>query len=725
MKALFNWLDDRTGYRHLVYETLYEPIPGGARWRYVWGSTLVFTFAVQVVTGMLLWTAYSPSAQSAWESVYYIEHVMQYGWILRGIHHFTASAMVVLMGLHFLQVVVDSAYRAPREVNFWLGIVLLQIVLGLALTGYLLPWDQKGYYATRVATKIAGVTPVVGDDVQVLIQGGPDYGHHTLTRFFALHAGILPALLVVFLALHVYVFRRHAITPAEPTKNPRFAAVLTLLFGPVGMVYSNIVAAIVMALLLGGSAWGLYWLRQEGHVGWDDYTLFYVIGGVYLVLNLLFAPWAWRSARDFFTEDAHFWPDQILKDAVACLAVLATVLGLTFYFDGAELTAPVDPSEDYSAARPEWYFLFLFQFLKIEAVGRMGEVFGAIVVPGIIMAIIIAMPIVGRWKLGHRFNVAYISALMLAVVVLTGMAYYEDYHDEDFQYAKAAALREGERTVELASAFGIPPEGAGALLRSDPKTQGAKLFARKCASCHRWNGRDGTGRPIMELADKTQTVGGQQVVVTHVVHGERVPVQEERPAEPTATDLANAGSREWVRSLLLDFREHFSAVQNLDSEAAQILLNGDMASWSDASRDVLSDPRNERHLNALVEFLVAQSGREHDPPIDPDLVELGRKVFEEGSSEGVLAEGALAAACTDCHSIKPAGEEEVIGTTDYAPDLTGYMGQEWLGRFIRNPENYYSQGNNAMPAFGEATLTDEELDLLVRWMTRDYYEPEE
>ena len=212
MKGLLDWLDHRTGYKLLVHEALNEPIPGGARWRYITGSMLTFAFVVQVITGFALWTAYSPSTQTAWESVYYIQHVMQYGSLVRGIHHYAAQAMMVLLGLHFLQVIWDGAYRAPREVNFWLGLILMQIVIGLSLTGYLLPWDQKGYYATKVATNIAGATPIIGPQIQQIAQGGAAYGHHTLTRFFALHAGLLPALLTIFLALHVYVFRRHGIT---------------------------------------------------------------------------------------------------------------------------------------------------------------------------------------------------------------------------------------------------------------------------------------------------------------------------------------------------------------------------------------------------------------------------------------------------------------------------------------------------------------------------------
>ena len=145
MNRLLEWLDDRTGYRNLLNETLYEPIPGGARWRYVWGSTLVFTFVIQMITGIFLWAAYSPSVQTAWESVFYIQHEMYLGSVVRGMHHYAAQVMIVLLALHLMQVIIDGAYRAPREINFWLGLILMQIILGLSLTGYLLPWDLKGY----------------------------------------------------------------------------------------------------------------------------------------------------------------------------------------------------------------------------------------------------------------------------------------------------------------------------------------------------------------------------------------------------------------------------------------------------------------------------------------------------------------------------------------------------------------------------------------------------
>lgn len=153
--ALFDWLDNRTGYRNLVRAALFEHVPGGSRWRYIWGSTLTFAIVVQFITGAFLWMHYSPSAQTAWESVYYINEVMPGGWLLRGIHHYMAQLMVPLLVLHFMQVLIDGAYKAPREFNYWFGLGLLGLTLGISLTGYLLPWDQRGYWSTKVVTNLA------------------------------------------------------------------------------------------------------------------------------------------------------------------------------------------------------------------------------------------------------------------------------------------------------------------------------------------------------------------------------------------------------------------------------------------------------------------------------------------------------------------------------------------------------------------------------------------
>ena len=618
MNRILSWLDDRTGYRTLVHEALNEPIPGGAKWKYVWGSTLTFVFAVQVITGFFLWSAYSPSTVTAWESVYYIQHVMSYGWLVRGIHHFAAQAMMILMGLHFMQVVIAGAYKAPREVNFWLGLVLMQVVLGLSLTGYLLPWDQKGYYATKVATNIMGVTPVIGPQLQQIAQGGTSYGHQTLTRFFALHAGVLPALMVGFLALHIYVFRRHGITVSKRDETK-----------PVGT----------------------------------------------------------------------FWPDQVLMDAVACLGVLVTILFFTVW-KGAELAGPADPSDAYSAARPEWYFLFLFRFLKFEAVDKLGLVFGAIYVPGAIMGVIALMPFIGHWKLGHGFNIAYTLALLGGAGYLTAIALKEDAADKNYQAAVKAAEFEGHRAAELAKEFGIPPTGALSLLKQDALVQGPKLFKRHCASCHRYNGHDG----LEQRAMKEVEVAGVKSMV-------------EEPA--TAADLGSFGSRDWVRNLLTEYHVTFAPLANAGEKGAR-LLQGEMAAWSKENGDILKKPENSDTLVALVEFVVAQSERHDFSPYDPKLVATGKEIFKSGA----LASGTFTANCADCHALKPVGETDSLGDgagVGY-PDLTGYAGKVWLTKFIQNPaaDSFYGAEHNAMPAFAEK-LDERELNQLVDWLVGEYF----
>src|SRR3954463_6157865 len=175
LTALVDWLDHRSGFRKSLHSALYENVPGGARWRYVWGSTLTFALAVQFITGIFLWMAYSASSQTAWESVYYIQNEMTGGWLLRGLDHFMAPALTILLVLNLMQVVIDGAYKAPREVNFWFGLILLQLVLALSLTGYLLPWDQKGFWATKVATNLIAIVPGIGPQLQKVIIGGSEY----------------------------------------------------------------------------------------------------------------------------------------------------------------------------------------------------------------------------------------------------------------------------------------------------------------------------------------------------------------------------------------------------------------------------------------------------------------------------------------------------------------------------------------------------------------------
>lgn len=210
---LIDWVDSRTGVRKLMQRALDEEIQGGARWAYVFGSGLAVVFFTQLVTGLLLMATYTPSVHDAWSSVFYIQYRVTHGWFIRGMHHYGAQAMMIVMGLHLLQVTIYGAYKKPREVTWWIGLLLMGATVGLAITGYLLPWDQKGYWATTVATNIAGSMPVIGAQVRTVVVGGAQYGQSTLTRLYAAHVGVLPSLIGVLLLLHYLLFRRHGPTP--------------------------------------------------------------------------------------------------------------------------------------------------------------------------------------------------------------------------------------------------------------------------------------------------------------------------------------------------------------------------------------------------------------------------------------------------------------------------------------------------------------------------------
>lgn len=213
LERIGDWFDERTGYREGLKKALDEDVLGGARFAYVFGSVLSFLLVLQMTTGVFLAMYYSPSATDAWASVAFVQDQVSAGWFVRGLHSHGASAMVIVAGLHLLQVAIFGAYKKPRELNWIIGVLMLGLILAFALTGYLLPWDQTGYWATQVATGIAGTSPVIGEQVQQAMQAGNGYGNLTITRFFALHVFVLPAALIGMVILHLKLFRKHHQTP--------------------------------------------------------------------------------------------------------------------------------------------------------------------------------------------------------------------------------------------------------------------------------------------------------------------------------------------------------------------------------------------------------------------------------------------------------------------------------------------------------------------------------
>ena len=208
---LGNWLDERFGWRNVWTAIFLRKIPH-VNWFYTLGSATLFIATLQIVTGILLTIYYVPTPDHAYDSVIYITTQLPAGWFIRGLHHWGASDMVILTALHMLRVFFYGAYKYPREVTWLTGVVLLLVVVGFGFTGYLLPWDQKAYWATTVGTRIAGVAPGVGEWILRIMRGGDDLSAVTLARFFGAHVWVLPGALLTLIVIHMYLVIRLGIT---------------------------------------------------------------------------------------------------------------------------------------------------------------------------------------------------------------------------------------------------------------------------------------------------------------------------------------------------------------------------------------------------------------------------------------------------------------------------------------------------------------------------------
>ena len=201
---LGNWLDERIAWRQIWEGIFLRKIPK-VNWLYTLGSATLFMVVIQGVTGILLTIYYVPTPDFAYDSVVYITTQVPAGWLIRGLHHWGASAMVILVGLHMVRVILYGAYKFPREVTWFTGIALLLVVIAFGFTGYLLPWDQKAYWATIVGTLIAGTPPGVGVWILRIVRGGDDLSAITLARFFGFHVWVLPATLIMLTSVHMYL----------------------------------------------------------------------------------------------------------------------------------------------------------------------------------------------------------------------------------------------------------------------------------------------------------------------------------------------------------------------------------------------------------------------------------------------------------------------------------------------------------------------------------------
>jgi ubiquinol-cytochrome c reductase cytochrome b subunit len=336
-RTVFDWLDHRTGYRTLLQHLLDEPLPAGTGWAFTTGSILLLLLAVQFVTGVALAMYYVPTPLLAYDSVRFITDTISFGWLLRGLHFWGASFIVVAAAVHLLRVFFYASYKAPREVTWLTGVVMLLLILAFALSGYLLPWDQKAYWATTVTINIAAGTPVVGEQVASVLRGGTHLGALTLGRWYAAHVFLLPACLVIFLLAHIALMRRHGIS------------------GPL---------------------------------------------------------------RGRESATVPFYPWHAIKDTLMMAAVFALLLTFAVKFP-AHLDEIANPADASYIPRPDWYFLSLFELLKYFPGPY--EPVATLVIPGLIVGFLIALPFLDRGPDRKPFGRARLMTTMVMLAIVVGV----------------------------------------------------------------------------------------------------------------------------------------------------------------------------------------------------------------------------------------------------------------------------------------------------------------
>jgi ubiquinol-cytochrome c reductase cytochrome b subunit len=410
--GIWGWINHRTGIDAVLRTALYEPIPGGARFAYIFGSGLLFIFISQVITGVFLALYYVPSADHAHTTVAYITKAVTAGSFLRSLHSYGASAMVIVLLLHLSQTYVYGAYKGRRELLWFSGCVLFALILGMAFTGYLLPWDQRAYFATAVGTNAASEVPVIGESIKRMMRGGTEMGTLTISRFFVAHVFLIPACIFSLLASHIFLFRKAG--AAGPTDEDPYKP------------------------------------KQKVEL---------------------------------------FYPRQVLMD-LSLTALLIIALGLLSFFVPVELGPPANPADAQYVPRPEWYYLPIFQWLKYWH-GSLSVV-GVMVIPGVLVAAIIALPFLDRrterrpWK-----RPIAMTAYAFVMFTLVGLGLRSQYLDKhDVGVAQQLAKQKADEEEYMSKPF--EPELSSASLTAaiaqlaDPvAAKGKTIFEdHSCNACH-------------------------------------------------------------------------------------------------------------------------------------------------------------------------------------------------------------------------------------------------
>jgi cytochrome b6 len=351
-KKIYVWFDERyhiTGFKDFFAKKT-VPVHKHFIWYYFGGITL-FLFFVQVVTGILLLFYYKPSAAEAFESVKFIMTKVEFGWLIRSIHSWSANLMVLSAFVHLFSTFFLKSYRPPREATWVTGIFLFFIVMGLGFTGYLLPWNELSFFATKVGTQIAGSVPVVGPYLRTILRGGEEISDASITRFFAFHVMVLPIAVVGLLGLHLIMVQLQGMS--EPLS----------------------------------------------------------------------------VAKDPDKKSMKFFPNFFLRDVIVWFLIFAGLLALSVIFPW-ELGRKADPfAPTPIGIKPEWYFVWMFQTLKIIPARILffdGEVLG-ILGFGVAGLVLVMLPFIDIWSRKEKYN-PLLSALgicaILYILLMTYLAYF-------------------------------------------------------------------------------------------------------------------------------------------------------------------------------------------------------------------------------------------------------------------------------------------------------------
>src|SRR5437868_2157120 len=359
MKTILCWLDDRLGFSASIKPIIEHPVPPTG-WDYTIGSAALIAFTVQVVTGVALAFSYIPTPDHAYESLDFITHGAILGNVVRGIHYWGASAMVLLVCAHAAQVFLIGAFKFPREVNWLSGTLLLVFTFGMAFTGQLLRWNQDAYWAVVVGASQAARAPVIGDFLTGILFAGQQVGGATLTRFYATHVFMIPAIVFALLGLHLYLVIRHGVSePPVPGEvvNPR--------------TYRQRYAELIHKI--GVPFWP--------DAGWKDVVFALGVGSVVLVLAAWLGPPELGAKADPTVVQAYPRPDWYFLWYFALLALIPPniedvfIIGFPLVLGILFVTLPfIAPYGERSPLRRPWAIGIVLVFaVSVAALVKIGQ----------------------------------------------------------------------------------------------------------------------------------------------------------------------------------------------------------------------------------------------------------------------------------------------------------------------------------------------------------------